>query len=100
MPYTSVTLKADGTRTTQEHAKAPDYEFLKGAVGGYIETLGYFTKFEGHARCTAYCNENGWSEGLARNVQAARAYRESFPNSPSVIVGDVVIYWKHPKVKA
>lgn len=106
--YTSVIIKVDGTRITQKHPAAPPLAFLQKAVGGYVETLAYFTKLSGtpahHA--TAYCNEDGLSKGLAHNVPASAEYNQVLKDrfgegkaSPQYLVGDIVIYWKDPVEK-
>lgn len=49
-------INTDGTIT--QHEGKPSLEQLQKAVGGYIQLLPHFTKFEGKA-CAAYVDEEG-----------------------------------------
>lgn len=99
MPYVVLVIKTDGTVTRTEQPKAPSYDQLKEAVGGYIETVAYLTKaaFGGETltRGTAFANEEGLIKGLPTNHLAMAMWRASCPGGdPSLmtLVGDVIFY--------
>ena len=97
MAYRIYILKSDGTRMVTEQPKAPELEQLQAAVGGYIETIPYFTKFEGLKRGRAYCNEEGLVKGLPFNRDATKAWREACPDGEESMMqlhGDVIFYAK------
>jgi hypothetical protein len=98
--YRIVILKPDGKHEVTEQKKAPEYEQLRKAVGGLIETVPYFTKYDGLSRGRAYCNEEGRLRGLPFNRDATKAWRESCPKGEESMMrlhGDVIFYAKIPK---
>jgi len=74
----------------------PSLETLQKAVGGYIERVPDWDKFEGES-CIAYCNEEGLLHNLPRNLNATQLWREHlgtkgpFHLDRATIVGDVII---------
>jgi Domain of unknown function (DUF3846) len=71
--HTITIIKPDGTRSTVTCNSKTQYAALKTAVGGWIETLPYFNKFEVDGKqksCVAYCNEEGKLTGLPYNAPA------------------------------
>jgi hypothetical protein len=89
---------------------APDLDVLKGAVGGYIELVPYFTSIEwprdGVRRaCVAFCNEDGKRLKLSRNTLADLFWHEawvrdpisialrSLSPAPDFLVGTVVVLY-------
>lgn len=92
MTHTMITIQPDGTRSEQ-YGK-PELAALQREVGGYIEEIGYFTKFEGH-RCTAYANEDGLMMLMPRNTPAMKLWADQYTHA-SVLVGPVVIVVKGP----
>ena len=93
MSYVVYVIAADGRveRTTQP--KMPSLEQLQAAVGGYIETVPYFTKLLGHKRGTAYCNEDGLALRLPHNPRASAEWAENYKHATGLL-GPVVIYFK------
>lgn len=101
--HTITIIKSDGTRGSVTCNSKTQYEALRKAVGGYIETLPYFNKFEGK-RCVAYCNEEGKLTGLPRNEQAQALWLDALMKRDgslehidigrTVLVGNVAIVTK------
>lgn len=65
----------DGSIQALTIAKDDEYATLSHAVGGFIETVPLFNRYEGRA-CRAYCNENGIMEGQIPNWPATKAWRD------------------------
>jgi hypothetical protein len=84
-------LHPDGTLTRREYEKSQQLDVFQQAVGGYIELIGGFTRFEGRAR-TAYCNEEGKLDGLKVNLYATALWGGCLQRVPGdVLVGPVAI---------
>lgn len=103
MSYHVLVIKTDGTVEKTVQPKAPTYEQQKAAVGGYIETIPYFTNliYDGrqYKRGTAYANEEGRLHGLPLNPLASALWMSSCPGgepSRMLLCGDVIF---HAKVK-
>lgn len=101
MSYHVFIIKTDGTINKTVQPKAPTYEQQKAAVGGYIETIPYFTKLlhdgRQYTRGTAFCNEEGIVIGMPVNSMASALWRISCPTgdpSRMVLCGDVIFYAK------
>lgn len=96
-------IRSDGTRNMLTCNKKSQYAFLRAAVGGNIETLPYFNKFEGK-RCVAYCNEEGKLTGLPRNQHGQALWLDALMKRDgslehidigrTVIVGNVAVVTK------
>ncbi len=85
-------LSAHGTVLTEKQDYAPTLEQMQGAVGGFIELVPQFNKFEGQS-CIAFCNENGKLEGLEFNAYATQVWWNQAPQfiEQDVLVGDVIV---------
>lgn len=101
MPYAVLVIKTDGTIVKTVQPKKPNYKQLNEAVGGYIETLPYFTRVvhEGveYKRGTAFCHEEGKVRGMAVNARATALWIMSCPEGDPgrmVLAGDVIFYAK------
>lgn len=101
--YVVIIFRADGSIEKTTQAKKPEYEQLRKAVGGYIETVPAFTRYEGFSRGTAYANEEGLLRGLQFNQNATQAWltdlhKQGKPFDPSRVhlVGDVIFFAKEP----
>ena len=101
MSYHVLEIKVTGDVIKTVQAKAPDYKQQTKAVGGYIETIPYFTKvsYEGinYSRGTAYANEEGRLHGMPLNLTAMEWWRESCPKGDPrrmTLCGDVIFYAK------
>jgi hypothetical protein len=53
-----VTVYPDGRIRKEGISKAPDYKVLNAIVGGPIELIPYFSKYD-TSFCVAFCNEEG-----------------------------------------
>lgn len=100
MTHILTTIHADGSKTVSDSPKSPALDALQKAVGGYIETVPLFTRYEGRP-CAAYCNEDGKVNGLPAN-KAATALWAAQPQTKGqplgdFLVGDVVIVQTKPK---
>lgn len=71
----------------------PEWEFLRDAVGGYIERVR--VRWDGRVR-DAYVNENGYAEGCVINPSAMRILADPFKGS--TIVGPLCVWVPDPKV--
>jgi hypothetical protein len=84
----------------EEHelVRVPNLDALQKAVGGYIEVVPYFTKYEGRP-CIALCNENGKIEGLPVNRKAQAFWELSFgrPITEDHLVGSIAIVVGSPQ---
>lgn len=101
MSYIVLEFKTDGRIIKTIQPKKPDYEQQKKAVGGFIETIPYFTKamHEGqlYSRGTAFANEEGQLLGLPPNRNAMALWRFSCPDGEfnrMSLAGDVIFYAK------
>jgi len=76
--------------------KRPSLGLLQDAVGGYIETVPWFTQIAGR-RCIAYCNEDGKLEKMPLNRQATQLWHNALP-PPGLMGpgGEVVDYLVGP----
>jgi hypothetical protein len=87
-----IILKANGSVASASLDGPPSLDVLQTAVGGSIETVPYFDKYNG-VSCVAFCNEEGKLDGLALNRQATQAWREVTGGrlTHDVLVGDIAI---------
>ncbi len=97
--YAVFVISADGSVTKTIQPKKPEYQQLRNAVLGLIETVPYFTSFEyggkKYNRGTAYVNEEGLIIGLAKNTAANAAWRKAVPKGDPdrmQLVGPVIFY--------
>lgn len=90
-------LKTDGTQEVIEHKGREPLKVLQGLVGGYVEGVPHFTKFEGK-RCRAWANEEGLINGLPLNEQATKLWKEQLGAGPFAydpkLYGTIVIEQK------
>lgn len=83
-------MKADGGRELRSLTAPPPLEELQNLVGGYIEHVQHFDKYNDNP-CVVYCNEDGRMLNLMPNDQATRAwYKGRWAGGP-MLCGDVVI---------
>lgn len=70
----------------------PTLDQLKDIVGGYIELIPYFNKFE-NKPCLAFCNEMGKLTGLPVNLKATNLWIDAYGGSvsPDYLVGSIAI---------
>jgi hypothetical protein len=98
MPYNVYVIRANGKVEHSTQPKAPQLAQLQAAVGGYIETVPYFTKYNGLKRGRAYANEEGLLKSLPYNHNASMAWKESYKFATG-LVGDVIFYAKAATIK-
>jgi hypothetical protein len=86
------TIAPDGTATFITLTGSPTLEQLQTAVGGHIEVVPYFTKFNGE-QCVAFCNEEGKLVGLPANRLAQMFWERAVGRriSGDYLVGSIAI---------
>jgi hypothetical protein len=91
-----VIIGTDAMETTVPLTAPPTVEQLQAAVDGYIETIPFFTTFDGR-ECIAFCNEEGKLHEMAPNLFAqalweiaiGRSIADDFLVGPvAIVVGD------------
>jgi hypothetical protein len=87
-----ISISPDGRVRKEGIDKAPDYRLLNKIVGGYIETIPYFHKYDGLS-CVAFCNEDGKQMNLPRNHYAQKLWENAFgePITNDYLVGTIAI---------
>jgi len=92
MKGTLTTIKTDGTIETAEFDRLETLEELQERVGGWLEVISYFDKYEGKP-CIAYCNEEGKLNRLPLNVEAQVAWEKALgePIFSDHLVGNIVV---------
>jgi len=97
--YRLFTIQPDGTINEEILAgpKPPKLKLLQQRVGGWIETIPYFTQFvhngKAYKRGAAFANEEGIIKDLPFNISASRAWKNVFPHA-TPLHGPVVIYFR------
>lgn len=89
MPGVMTILRANGNKQQFVIDSAPSLETLQDAVGGYIEYIPMFDRYEDKP-CIAYCNEEGKLQDFVVNAAATAIWRKSI-GTADVLVGDIVI---------
>ncbi len=87
-------IRPDGTCETKTIGTAVLKE-LQALVGGYIESVPHFTKYDGK-RCQAWCNENGRNEQLAINPKATELWKQAMRWTPEKQAAGE--FWYEPEV--
>jgi hypothetical protein len=93
-------IQADGAIIKTEQRNIPSLQQLQKAVGGFIELIPHFTRFEYkgklYRRGTAYANEEGLYKRLPYNHQATQAWKACLSNAPLVyeprLCGNIIFY--------
>ena len=87
-------VRADGKLTIHDLTDCPTDEQLQDIVGGDIELVRYFDRFEGYP-CVAFRREQGALLGLPFNRTATVLWRLhlgfSEKHMPEALMGDIVI---------
>lgn len=91
--WRSFTIAPSGSIIETVHATTPKLAWLQEQVGGYIETVPYFTKAFGRTRGTAYANEDGWAKQLRFNYEATRLWQSQCLTTTHLL-GPVVITFR------
>jgi hypothetical protein len=94
MKLRMIIVKADGKITVHELTDYPTDQDLRDIVGGDIEPVRHFDRFEGYP-CVAFHRGQGALLGLPANRTATVLWRLhlgfSEKHMPEVLVGDIVI---------
>lgn len=84
-----VVIAPDETIKVTHYDDAIPIEHIHEAVGGYIELIPHFTKYDGKP-CFAFCNEEGKLENLEYNRLASEHWwRQN--NTEDYLVGSIAI---------
>ena len=96
---TVLVIPPGGEPHSYEAEKSPPLSELQRLVGGYIEAVPHWRKYEG-ARCIAYCDEDGKLKNKPVNRWATLTwYRSCGQHMGDVLVGDVVIIVNERRVR-
>lgn len=87
MRGTITIIRTNGTFDTQHVEDAAPVGALRAAVGGPIESVPYFDRYQGK-RCVAFCHEEGKLEGLPPNYNAQALWREVSALAHVAALGD------------
>jgi hypothetical protein len=90
-------IHADGRPDTVTQEK-DTLETLQKAVGGYIEAVPYFRKYNGRV-ATVYCHDEGKILNFPINRKATAAWRAAYPDTTDYLVGDILVVQTVPKTK-
>jgi hypothetical protein len=86
-------IQVGGAVSSQELTAPPALEALQGGVGGDIEIVPYFTRYDGKP-CVAFCNEHGKLHlNLRVNSRASALWYAQEPRflGRDILVGPIVI---------
>ena len=91
MPYL-VSIHVDGSIVKKDITGIPPIEELKTVVGGWLETVPYFTKYNGEP-CIAFCDEEGKLKHKPHNPHAQILWEKAYgrPITEDYLVGNIVI---------
>lgn len=85
----SYIIHTNGNVVPQHWDRVPDLAFLQYAVGGYIELIPFFTKYNGE-KGIAFCNEEGKLHGMIPNLAATQAWRDQGGTEYDYLAGPVL----------
>lgn len=77
VPKQLIILHPDGAVDITPLNGYPATDVIHKAIGGYLETVPYFTTYNGNS-CLAFCNEEGKLKGLPYNHPATAAWSKAF----------------------
>jgi len=83
-------IRTDGTIETIGLSKPPSLELMQEHVGGYIELIPHFKRYEGKP-CVAFCDEDGRRKQLPPNAAATKLWAAQCAWSVEWLVGNVAI---------
>ncbi len=97
-PWQIIILSTHGTVLEENREHSPELSEMQGAVGGYIEAVPSFIRYE-NKPCVAFCNENGKLEGLDVNLHATQLWWSQAPQfkEHDILVGDIVVIVADPE---
>lgn len=87
-----VAIHPEGTITEEIITKVPTLEDLQKIVGGYIEVVPYFNRYD-DKMCVAFCNEEGKLKQLPVNMPAQALWMQAVEGRPlnDMLVGSIAI---------
>jgi Domain of unknown function (DUF3846) len=80
----AVVIKTDGTKSVTDFNRSTEYNVIKQAVGGWLESIHLDNDL------TLYINEEGKLLGLPQNPIATAFFASYYGLHQDVIVGDVI----------
>jgi hypothetical protein len=81
MSYRTTLIHGDGTLTTHVSQRKPSLDVLQQYVGGSIEHVPTFDRYEGRA-ATVWVNEDGIARGLPHNRLATELWIQCLGEAP------------------
>jgi hypothetical protein len=81
MSYNISVIKSDGAVIRTRQDKQPNLEQLQAAVGGDIQPVPHFRKFENHVG-VAYADEDGQMKNLPLNMLATTMWLQNLGKGP------------------
>ena len=93
--YDAITIKTDGKILRVAMNKQPTFDFIQQAVGGSIEMVPHFIKYEGRPVTVVYANEEARRMTLKFNTLATQAWLSCLHGGPkrypSQLFGDILV---------
>jgi hypothetical protein len=93
--YDAITIKTDGRILRATMNKQPTLDFIQQAVGGSIEMVPHFIKYEGRQVTVVYANEEARRMTLNFNTLATQAWSLCLDGGPKryrpQLFGDILI---------
>ena len=93
--YDAITIKTDGRILRATMNKQPTLDFIQQAVGGSIEMVPHFIKYEGRPVTVVYANEEARRTTLKFNTLATQAWLSCLHGGPKryrpQLFGDILI---------
>jgi hypothetical protein len=86
-----ITIRTTGEIDRRETDTLPTLTEMQQAVGGYIELIPRFERYEG-LNCAVFGDEEGKLKGKPVNEQATKKWAQNFPGPINdVLVGDIFV---------
>ena len=93
--YDAITIKTDGKILRVAMNKQPTFDFIQQVVGGSIEMVPHFIKYEGRLVTVVYANEEARRTTLKFNTLATQAWLSCLHGGPKryrpQLFGDILI---------
>ena len=93
--YDAITIKTDGKILRVAMNKQPTFDFIQQVVGGSIELVPHFSKYEGRPVTVVYANEEARRTTLKFNTLATQAWLSCLHGGPKryrpQLFGDILI---------
>lgn len=96
-------IPADPAKPIVTRDGIDDLKELQGIVGGYIETVPHWSRYDGRL-CAVYANETGRIDNLRLNRRATDLWLEALGRGPfryePLLFGDIVVVTSAAKAEA